>query len=86
MLMKPTRLGQSGLKVSKIIVGTMSYGHPDWQSWVLNEEDSLPLLEHAFKSGINTWDTADTYSNGVSEKIIAKAIREASAPAEPAKV
>ena len=58
----------------------MSFGHPDWQSWVLNEEESLPLLEHAYKSGINTWDTADTYSNGVSEKIVAKAIKKYSIP------
>ena len=58
----------------------MSYGHPDWQSWVLDEATSLPLLEHAYKSGINTWDTADTYSNGVSEKIIAKAIEKYEIP------
>jgi aryl-alcohol dehydrogenase-like predicted oxidoreductase len=50
-------LGKSGLKVSKIILGTMSYGSPEWQQWVLNENDSLPLLEHAYKCGINTWDT-----------------------------
>lgn len=51
------RLGKSGLKISKIILGAMSYGTPDWQGWVLNEEDSLPLLEHAYKVGLNTWDT-----------------------------
>jgi aryl-alcohol dehydrogenase-like predicted oxidoreductase len=52
-----TRLGNSGLKVSKIILGAMSFGSKDWVEWVLDEEDSLPLLEHAYKLGINTWDT-----------------------------
>lgn len=52
-----TRLGESGLKVSKIILGAMSYGSKEWAKWVLEEEDALPLLEHAYKAGINTWDT-----------------------------
>jgi aryl-alcohol dehydrogenase-like predicted oxidoreductase len=52
----------------------MSYGSKDWHKWVLEEEESLPLLEHAFRVGINTWDTSDLYSNGRSEEIIAKAI------------
>ena len=50
------RLGKSGLKVSKIILGAMSYGSKDWRKWVLEEDEALPLLEHAFKAGINTWD------------------------------
>lgn len=50
-------LGKSGLKISKVIVGAMSYGSDEWQGWVLNEEESLPLLEHAYKVGMNTWDT-----------------------------
>ena len=50
-------LGNSGLKVSKIILGTMGFGSKQWQDWVLDEEDSLPLIEHAYKRGINTWDT-----------------------------
>jgi aryl-alcohol dehydrogenase-like predicted oxidoreductase len=53
----PHSLGKSGLKVSKVILGAMSYGSSEWQPWVLNEADSLPLLEHAYKCGINTWDT-----------------------------
>lgn len=53
-------LGKCGLKVSKVIVGAMSYGSDKWQEWVLNEEESLPLLEHAFKQGLNTWDTVST--------------------------
>lgn len=50
-------LGNSGLKVSKVILGAMSYGSSDWQEWVLNEEQALPLLKHAYDCGINTWDT-----------------------------
>ena len=50
-------LGDSGLKISKVILGAMSYGTPEWQDWVLDEEHSLPLLEHAYKVGLNTWDT-----------------------------
>ena len=52
-------LGNSGLKISKIILGTMGYGSKQWQDWVLDEEDSLPLIEHAYKQGINTWDTVN---------------------------
>lgn len=55
--MEYTRLGDSGLKISKVILGAMSYGTPEWQGWILDEEQSLPLLEHAYKVGINTWDT-----------------------------
>ncbi|KAH8895383.1 Aldo/keto reductase [Thozetella sp. PMI_491] len=68
------RLGRSGLKVSKIILGAMSYGSKEWQKWVLEEEEALPLLEYAYQVGLNTWDTSDLYSNGVSEEIIGKAI------------
>ncbi|KIW14197.1 versiconal hemiacetal acetate reductase [Exophiala spinifera] len=75
-------LGKSGLKVSKVILGAMSYGTPEWQGWVLNEEDSLPLLEHAYKVGLRTWDTADVYSHGRSEEIIGKAIKKYNIPRE----
>lgn len=78
--MEYTRLGQSGLKISKVIIGAMSYGTPDWQGWVLDEEKSLPILEYAYQKGLNTWDTADVYSNGLSEKIIGKAIKKFNIP------
>ena len=55
-------LGQSGLKISKVILGAMSYGSPEWAGWVLDEEQSLPLLKHAYDVGINTWDTASPSS------------------------
>ncbi|EUC40301.1 hypothetical protein COCMIDRAFT_30732 [Bipolaris oryzae ATCC 44560] len=78
--MEYVNLGKSGLKVSKVILGTMSYGSSKWQPWVLDEAESLPLLEHAYKCGINTWDTADIYSHGISEKIIAKALKQYNIP------
>ncbi|KZF24948.1 aldo-keto reductase-like protein [Xylona heveae TC161] len=78
--MEYTRLGKSGLKISKVILGAMSFGSPDWQGWVLPEEEALPLLEHAYKVGLNTWDTADVYSNGKSEEIIGKALKKYSIP------
>ncbi|KAF4311015.1 alcohol dehydrogenase [Botryosphaeria dothidea] len=73
-------LGNSGLKVSKVILGAMSYGSSDWQEWVLNEEQALPLLKHAYDCGINTWDTADIYSHGRSEEIIGKALKQYAIP------
>lgn len=72
--MEYTNLGRSGLKVSRIVLGCMSYGTPKWQPWVLDEAQSLPLLHHAYSAGINTWDTADVYSMGLSEEIVGKAL------------
>ncbi|GES62608.1 versiconal hemiacetal acetate reductase [Aspergillus terreus] len=74
--MQYQRLGKSALKVSRIILGCMTFGNPAWEGspWVLPEEKALPLLKAAFDCGINTWDTADTYSNGQSEMIIGKAL------------
>lgn len=60
----------------------MSYGTPEWQGWVLNKEESLPLLEYAYKAGIRTWDTADLYSHGQSEQIIGEAIKKYNIPRE----
>jgi hypothetical protein len=74
------RLGNSGLRVSNPIFGTMSFGTPEWQPWVLDEEAALPLLKAAYDRGLNTWDTANVYSNGVSEEIIGKAIRKYEIP------
>jgi aryl-alcohol dehydrogenase-like predicted oxidoreductase len=78
--MEYTRLGNSGLKISKVIFGCMSFGSSDWQEWVINEDAALPLLKHAYDVGLNTWDTADVYSNGKSEEIIGKALKEYSIP------
>lgn len=78
--MEYTRLGKSGLKVSKVIFGGMSIGSSDWQEWVLDEEAALPLIKHAYDVGLNTFDTADVYSNGRSEEIIGKALKQYKIP------
>ena len=54
----------------------MSYGAPDWQGWVLEEEESLKHIKYAYDHGINTFDTANMYSNGESQRLIAKFMRE----------
>lgn len=74
--MEYQRLGHSGLKISRVILGCMAYGNPKWEGspWVLPEADALPLLKKAYDIGINTWETANTYSNGQSELIIGKAM------------
>jgi aryl-alcohol dehydrogenase-like predicted oxidoreductase len=76
------RLGKSGLKVSRIILGCMSYGSPEWQGWVLGEEDGLEHIKAAYDAGIQTFDTADVYSNGESERILGKAIKKFNFPRE----
>ncbi|OOO13465.1 hypothetical protein COH20_012340 [Aspergillus flavus] len=80
--MQYQRLGNSGLKVSKIILGCMTFGNPSWEGspWVLPEAEALPLLKKAYDCGINTWDTANTYSNGMSEIIIGKALERYNIP------
>ena len=78
--MEYTNLGNSGLKISKVILGCMSYGDKRWMPWVLEEDDALPILEHAYKAGINTWDTANVYSMGKSEQIIGKALKKYNIP------
>ncbi|KAJ3775872.1 NADP-dependent oxidoreductase domain-containing protein [Lentinula raphanica] len=74
------QLGVSGLRVSVPIVGAMSYGSPLWAPWVLDEEKSIPILKAAWDRGINTIDTANVYSNGESEKIVAKFIKKYKIP------
>ena len=74
--MQYTRLGSTGLSVSRIALGCMSYGSKQWRNWVLEEEDALPHFRRAVELGINFFDTADVYSIGVSEEITGKALRE----------
>jgi 1-deoxyxylulose-5-phosphate synthase len=69
-------LGRSGLKVSRICLGTMTYGSSKWRSWVLNEKESRPFIKHALELGINFFDTADMYSLGRSEEIVGKALKD----------
>ncbi|KAI9925521.1 hypothetical protein ASPWEDRAFT_41628 [Aspergillus wentii DTO 134E9] len=75
--MKYVQLGSSGLRVSPICVGCMSYGEPKGQfNWSTPEDEALPVLDHCYQSGLNFFDTANIYSNGVSEEILGKAIKQ----------
>ncbi|MDY7227871.1 aldo/keto reductase [Hyalangium rubrum] len=73
--MKYTYLGRTGLKVSRICLGCMSYGTPAWRPWVLDEEAAQPFFRKAVESGINFFDTADMYSQGVSEEVTGRALK-----------
>ncbi|KIO21967.1 hypothetical protein M407DRAFT_122619 [Tulasnella calospora MUT 4182] len=74
------RLGKSGLKISRLVLGCMSYGSPEWQGWVLGEEEGLKHIKAAYDMGINAFDTANLYSNGLSEVILGKAIKQYNLP------
>jgi aryl-alcohol dehydrogenase (NADP+) len=74
--MEYQRLGKSGLKVSRICLGTMTYGTPEWRDWVLEEDESRPFIQTALELGINFFDTADVYSLGVSEEIVGRALKD----------
>jgi aryl-alcohol dehydrogenase-like predicted oxidoreductase len=75
--MKHIKLGKTGLDVSPIFLGCMSFGG-EWEGrkWLLNEEKSLPILKKALDLGINFFDTANCYSFGVSEEILGRAIKD----------
>jgi len=70
------RLGRTGLKVSRLCLGCMTYGTPQWRDWVLDEEASRPFLRRALELGINFFDTADMYSNGASEEVVGRALKD----------
>lgn len=74
------RLGSSGLRVSFPILGAMFMGNKAWSPGVLGEEESLEVIKAAYDRGINTWDTANMYSNGVSEEILGKALKKFNIP------
>src|SRR5580765_6964708 len=78
VLMDYVRLGQTGLKVSRVCLGCMTYGLPDRgaHTWTLDEEKSRPLIKRALELGINFFDTANTYSDGTSEEIVGRALRD----------
>jgi aryl-alcohol dehydrogenase (NADP+) len=69
-------LGATGLKVSRICLGTMTYGSSKWREWVLDEEASRPLIKQALEAGINFFDTADMYSLGASEEVLGRALKD----------
>lgn len=78
--MQYVNLGSSGLKVSRVCLGTMTYGSKNWRKWVLEEEESRPFFRRAFELGINFIDTANMYSMGTSEEIAGRAIRDFGPP------
>jgi aryl-alcohol dehydrogenase-like predicted oxidoreductase len=70
------RLGTTGLKVSRLCLGTMTYGTPAWRPWVLDEATSRPFIKRAIEHGINFFDTADMYSLGGSEEVVGRALKD----------
>jgi aryl-alcohol dehydrogenase (NADP+) len=80
--MQYVNLGKTGLKVSRLCLGMMTYGTPDWRKWVLDEESSSPFIEKALEAGINFFDTADMYSRGVSEEVLGRALGRFQVPRE----
>ncbi|HQV70505.1 MAG TPA: aldo/keto reductase [Thermoflexales bacterium] len=74
--MQYVNLGKTGLKVSRICLGMMTYGTPQWREWVLPESESRPFIKRALEAGINFFDTADVYSLGVSEEVTGRALRD----------
>lgn len=72
--MEYTTLGSTGVEVSKLCLGCMSFGTSDWREWVLDEEDAHPIIERAIDLGINFFDTANMYSLGESERILGDAL------------
>ena len=76
--MEYTNLGRTGLKVSRVCLGCMTYGVPDrgTHSWTLEEEQSRPLIKQAVETGINFFDTSNSYSDGTSEEIVGRALKD----------
>ncbi|HSK89316.1 MAG TPA: aldo/keto reductase [Anaerolineales bacterium] len=74
--MEYTNLGKTGMKVSRLCLGMMSYGSRQWRTWVLEENDAKPFIKRALEAGINFFDTADVYSTGESERITGRLFKE----------
>ncbi len=74
--MEQVQLGRTGLKVSRICLGMMSYGDPGWRNWILSEEETVPFVRAAADAGVTYFDTADIYSDGVSEEVTGRVLRK----------
>ncbi len=72
--MEYVNLGRTGLRVSRLCLGTMTFGSTEWRPWILPEDAGRPFIRHALEAGINFFDTADMYSRGVSEEIVGRAL------------
>ncbi|HEY9153300.1 MAG TPA: aldo/keto reductase [Anaerolineales bacterium] len=73
--MEYVRFGNTGMKVSRLCLGMMTYGSKKWREWVLEEEEAKPFVKRALDAGINFFDTADVYSQGVSEEILGNLLK-----------
>ena len=80
--MEFVRFGKTGMKVSRLCLGCMTYGSSKWREWVLDEEASRPFIRQALERGINFFDTADMYSLGASEEVLGRGIKEYARRAE----
>jgi 1-deoxyxylulose-5-phosphate synthase len=74
--MQYVRLGATGLAVSRLCLGTLTFGSPQWRPWILDEAGSRPVFRRAVELGINFFDTADTYSGGESEVVTGRLLAE----------
>ena len=74
--MQYVRFGSTGMKVSRLCLGCMTYGSKKWREWVLTEEEGRPFIKAALEAGINFFDTADVYSQGASEEVVGRALRD----------
>ena len=74
--MKYANLGETGISVSRLCLGMMTYGSTDWRDWVLEYDEARPFIERALDAGINFFDTADVYSNGASEEVLGRALKD----------
>ena len=74
--MEMVRFGKTGMQVSRICLGCMTYGSTKWREWVLEEEASRPFIREALERGVNFFDTADVYSQGASEEILGRALKD----------
>lgn len=80
--MQQVNLGNTGTKVSRLCLGTMTYGTSKWRDWVLDERDAVPFYKRALDLGITFFDTADVYSNGESEVVTGRALKQIGAARE----
>jgi 1-deoxyxylulose-5-phosphate synthase len=69
------RFGNTGMKVSRLCLGMMTYGSKKWREWVLEEGEARPFIQRALEVGINFFDTADTYSSGASEEVLGNLLK-----------
>src|SRR5512138_3246742 len=80
--MQYVNLGKTGMKVSRLCLGMMSYGSRQWRQWVLEGDEAKPFVQRALEAGINFFDTADVYSTGESERITGNLLKELGAKRE----